>query len=64
MAIRMKGKSLASLYDLTREEIEQILKTSALLKSQLFRREENTLLKGKTLAMIFEKPSTRTRVSF
>ena len=64
MAIRMKGKSLASLYDLTREEIEQILKTSAFLKSQLFRREENTLLKGKTLAMIFEKPSTRTRVSF
>jgi ornithine carbamoyltransferase len=64
MATSMKGKSLASLYDLTREEIEQILKTSALLKSQLFRREVHTLLKGKTLAMIFEKPSTRTRVSF
>jgi ornithine carbamoyltransferase len=64
MATSMKGKSLASLYDLTREEIEQILKTSALLKSQLFHREVHTLLKGKTLAMIFEKPSTRTRVSF
>jgi len=60
----MKGKSLASMYDLTREEIEQILKTSELLKFQLLRGQEHALLKGKTLAMIFEKPSTRTRVSF
>jgi ornithine carbamoyltransferase len=64
MAIRMKGKSLASLYDLTREEIEQILKTTELLKLQLLRGQGHPLLKGKTLAMIFEKPSTRTRVSF
>jgi ornithine carbamoyltransferase len=60
----MKGKSLASLDDLTREEMEQILKTSELLKLQLFRGQEHPFLKGKTLAMIFEKPSTRTRVSF
>ena len=60
----MKGKSLASLYDLTKEEIEEVLKTSELLKLQLVRGEEHLLLKGKTLAMIFEKPSTRTRVSF
>ncbi len=60
----MKGKSLASLYDLTREEIEEILKASESLKLQLLRGEEHPLLKGKTLAMIFEKPSTRTRVSF
>src|SRR5512137_1122840 len=64
MAINMKGKSLASLHDLTREEIEQILKTSELLKLQLLSGEEHPLLKGKTLAMIFEKASTRTRVSF
>jgi len=64
MAVQMKGKSLASLYDLTREEIEEILKTSESLKFQLLRGEEHPLLKGKTLAMIFEKPSTRTRVSF
>ena len=64
MAIVMKGKSIASLYQLTREEIEQILKTSELLKLQLLRGQEHLLLKGKTLAMIFEKPSTRTRVSF
>jgi len=64
MTVQMKGKSLASLYDLTREEIEEILKTSESLKFQLLRGEEHSLLKGKTLAMIFEKPSTRTRVSF
>ena len=64
MAISMKGKSLASLNDLTKEEIEEILKTSELLKLQLFRGQEHPLLKGKTLAMIFEKASTRTRVSF
>lgn len=64
MAIYMKGKSLASLGDLTKEEIEQILKTSELLKLQSLRGQEHLLLKGKTLAMIFEKPSTRTRVSF
>ena len=64
MAVNMKGKSLASLYDLTREEIEQVLKTSEFLKLQNFRGEAHPLLKGKTLAMIFEKASTRTRVSF
>ncbi|MFB3883967.1 MAG: ornithine carbamoyltransferase [Thermodesulfobacteriota bacterium] len=64
MAINMKGKSLASLYDLTREEIEEIFKTSELLKLQLLRGQEHPILKGKTLAMIFEKPSTRTRISF
>ena len=64
MAIHMKGKSLASLYDLTREEMEQIFKTSELLKLQILRGQEHPLLKGKTLAMVFEKPSTRTRVSF
>jgi ornithine carbamoyltransferase len=62
--INMKGRSIASLYDLAREEIDEILKTSKLLKLQLLRGQEHPILKGKTLAMIFEKPSTRTRVSF
>jgi len=64
MAVHLKGRSLDSLFHLTKEEIEQILMTAELLKSQLLRGEEHLLLKGKTLAMIFEKPSTRTRVSF
>jgi ornithine carbamoyltransferase len=64
MVVHLKGRSLDSLFHLTKEEIEQILKTSELLKVQLLQGEEHPLLKGKTLAMIFEKPSTRTRVSF
>ncbi|NWG03164.1 MAG: ornithine carbamoyltransferase [Syntrophaceae bacterium] len=64
MTVRMKGKSIDSLSNLNQKEIKEILKTSTLLKSQLARGEEHLLLKGKTLAMIFEKPSTRTRVSF
>src|SRR4030043_1126022 len=64
MTLHMKGKSLASLDHFTREEIEQILKTSGVLKLQLLSGKEHPVLKGKTLAMIFEKPSTRTRVSF
>ena len=64
MAVNLKGRSIDSLFHLTREEIEQILETSKLLKFQLLRGEEHPLLKRKTLAMIFEKPSTRTRVSF
>jgi ornithine carbamoyltransferase len=64
MAVHLKGRSLDSLLHLTKEEVEQILKTSELLKYQLLRGEEHPVLKGKTLAMIFEKPSTRTRVSF
>jgi ornithine carbamoyltransferase len=64
MAIQMKGRSIDSLFHFTQEEIKKILKTSGLLKSQLLRGEEHSFLKGKTLAMVFEKPSTRTRVSF
>jgi len=64
MAVHLRGRSLDSLLHLTKEELDQILKTSELLKYQLLRGEKHPLLKGKTLAMIFEKPSTRTRVSF
>ena len=64
MVVNLRGKSLDSLLHLTKGEIEQILNTSESLKFKLLRGEEHPLLKGKTLAMIFEKPSTRTRVSF
>lgn len=64
MTVQMKGRSIDSLLHLNQEEMEMILRTSELLKSQLRCGEEHPLLKGKTLAMIFEKPSTRTRVSF
>jgi ornithine carbamoyltransferase len=60
----MKGKHLAALHDLTIEEMQEIFKVSIDLKKKLKAGEPTPVLKGKTLAMIFQKPSTRTRVSF
>ncbi len=64
MAINMKGKSILSIQDLSYEEIWQIFELSASLKIKQLSNQSHTLLKGKTLGMIFSKPSTRTRVSF
>ena len=60
----MKGKSLVEIQDLTLEEIYQIFELSSSLKLKLLSGEPHRLLEGKTLGMIFAKPSTRTRVSF
>jgi ornithine carbamoyltransferase len=62
--ISMKGKSVLTLHDLTPEEIFQILKTAEILKMKQLIGEPHPLLQGKTLGMIFQKPSLRTRVSF
>jgi len=59
-----KGKSLISLNDLSADEFEQIFELSASLKSKLKNGVAHRLLEGKTLGMIFSKPSTRTRISF
>lgn len=64
MAIDMKGKDLISIHDLSREEVEQVLDTSHILKMKQKLGEIYHPLKGKTLGMIFQKSSTRTRVSF
>jgi len=64
MAVNMKGKSLISIADLSIEEIYQIFEVSKSLKLKLFTGEPHRILEGKTLGMIFSKPSTRTRVSF
>jgi ornithine carbamoyltransferase len=53
-----------SLNDLNREEILSILELSKDLKRDLKNGKSSQLLKGRTLAMIFQKPSTRTRLSF
>jgi ornithine carbamoyltransferase len=57
-------KDLITIYDLTTAEIEAILHKAAELKEMLRKGKPYHPLAGKTLAMIFEKPSTRTRVSF
>ncbi len=64
MAVNMKRKSLVSINDLTIEEIYQIFDVSKTLKEKLYIGEPHRVLEGKTLGMIFTKPSTRTRVSF
>ena len=64
MAVNMRGKSLVSIADLSIEEIYQIFELSKSLKEKVHTGEPHRLLEGKTLGMIFAKPSTRTRVSF
>jgi len=60
----LKGKHLVWLRDWSKEEIETVIETALRMKSAFYAGERPFLLKGKTLAMIFSKPSTRTRVSF
>ncbi len=57
-------KHLLGLYHISKEEILDIFKLTEKLKYELKNDIKHHLLKGKTLAMIFEKSSTRTRVSF
>ena len=57
-------KDLLKLLDLTGEDIDKILNTADQLKYNQKHGIPHDYLKGKTLAMIFEKNSTRTRVSF
>jgi ornithine carbamoyltransferase len=57
-------RDLLTISDLKREEIEALIRRARELKA-LHRRGQNPQpLQGKILAMIFDKPSTRTRVSF
>ena len=65
MAVNLKGKSLISIHDLTPEEVDQIFDVARTLKlERLMGKYVNPILAGKSFAMIFEKPSTRTRLSF
>ena len=57
-------KDLLSIYDLSAEEIEQTFQKARELKEAHQQGVLHRPLEGKTLAMVFEKPSTRTRVSF
>jgi len=57
-------KDLLKLLDLSKEDLVQILNTADQLKFETKHNIHRDYLKGKTLAMIFEKNSTRTRVSF
>ena len=60
----LKGRSFTKVADWSREELLEVLDLAAKLKRLQHAREEHHLLPGRTLGMIFQKPSTRTRVSF
>jgi ornithine carbamoyltransferase len=60
----LKGRDFTRVADWTGEELERTLDLADGLKERQKRREQHHLLPGRTLGMIFQKPSTRTRVSF
>ncbi len=60
----MKGKDVLDIFSLSPAEVEEIFCLTADLKQKQKSGVEHPLLKGKTLGMIFQKSSTRTRVSF
>lgn len=64
MASNLNGKSFVSLNDFSEDEFFQIFDLSESLKNKQKNGTTHRLLEGKTLGMIFSKPSTRTRISF
>jgi ornithine carbamoyltransferase len=57
-------KDLLSINTLSKQEIEKLISSAVSLKKKLKAGTPHQPLKGKTLGLLFEKPSTRTRVSF
>jgi ornithine carbamoyltransferase len=64
VADSLKGRSFTRVTDWSREELLEVLDLADELKRKQQARQEHHLLPGRTLGMIFQKPSTRTRVSF
>jgi len=64
MAVDLRGRSFLKLADFTGEEIAALLDLAAELKRVRREGREEARLRGKTIALIFEKTSTRTRCSF
>ena len=62
--MKLKTKDLLTLAELTPKEFLGLIDYSIKLKKDLKNKKNHTVLKNKTLTMIFQKPSTRTRVSF
>ena len=62
LADTLKGRHFTRVADFSREELELALDAAARIKQAT--REEQHVLPGRSLGMIFQKPSTRTRVSF
>ncbi len=61
---KRQPRHFLSLLDLTTEELHRLLQRASELKQLLRSGEPHESLRGRTLAMVFEKSSTRTRISF
>jgi ornithine carbamoyltransferase len=64
VAEHLKGRDFLRVADWSREDLLACLELADRLKAAQRTGEEHRLLTGRTLGMIFQKPSTRTRVSF
>ena len=64
ISARLQGRSILTDTDLTRDEITEVLDTAVRLKKMRQAGQPHGYLAGKSLGMIFQHPSTRTRVSF
>ena len=64
MGVNLKGRSLLTLLDYTPEEIKYLLDISHQVKAESRAKEKHRRFEGMTLAMLFEKRSTRTRLAF
>lgn len=64
MAFNLRNRSFLKLLDFTTEEIKFLLKLSKDLKEAKYAGTEQQRMKGKNIALIFEKASTRTRCAF
>ncbi|TIQ00236.1 MAG: ornithine carbamoyltransferase subunit F, partial [Mesorhizobium sp.] len=64
MSINLHGRSVLTLDDLTADEIRFLLRLAADLKAAKLAGHETPRLTRKSIALIFEKDSTRTRTGF
>lgn len=64
MAVDLRNRNFLKELDFTKQEFEHLLKLSADLKAAKYGGNEQPRLKGKNIALIFEKASTRTRCAF
>ena len=64
MAFNLRNRSFLKLLDFTPKEIQYFLDLARDLKRAKYAGTEQQRLKGKNIALIFEKTSTRTRCAF
>lgn len=64
MLVNLKNRNFLKLLDFSQEDIIQLLELAEKLKQAKYDNTEEQMLKGKNIALIFEKTSTRTRCAF